>query len=31
MINYLKFGGLTDKQIDSFKETVKRLKEEAKE
>jgi len=27
-INYLRFGKLSDKQIDAFKETVKKLKEE---
>jgi len=27
-IKYIKFGGLTEKQIDAFKKTVKQLKEE---
>ncbi|MBW3019875.1 hypothetical protein KY334_01145 [Candidatus Woesearchaeota archaeon] len=28
-INYHKFGGITEKQVEAFKETVKRLKEES--
>ncbi|MBW2973869.1 hypothetical protein KY346_05775 [Candidatus Woesearchaeota archaeon] len=29
--NYLRFGSLTEKQIEAFKKTVKALKEKAKE
>ena len=30
-VNYLKFGKLTEKQIEAFKKTVKKMKEKAKE
>ena len=30
-INYLKYGSLTDKQIEAFKKAVKRIKEKNKE
>ncbi len=30
-INYLKYGRLTEKQVDAFKKTAKRLKESEKE
>lgn len=29
-VNYLKFGNLSDKQIDAFKKVVKKLKDESK-
>lgn len=30
-VNYLKFGKLTEKQVEAFKKTVKKMKEKAKE
>ncbi len=30
-INYLRYGNLTERQIDAFKKTVKKMKEERKE
>ncbi len=27
-VNYLKFGNLTERQVEAFKETVKKMKEE---
>ncbi|MBW3004651.1 hypothetical protein KY310_02370 [Candidatus Woesearchaeota archaeon] len=30
-VNYLRYGNLTEKQIEAFKKTVKKLKEEKKQ